>query len=601
MMKKSTTKNLLLILFFLMFCFDYSLFAQGAGLDKYGGSFGDKELRHLLRRTMFGATLEDMKHFKGKSMDVVLDELLDNSFAIDTPRWHLPYSDKFGNPDQFKPGGTYIGTPAERVWTVSGVQDNISYWWAGRMMRQKRSIKDKMLLFYENHLPSNNGKNVQGQGKFFYDRVKKLYDHTLGNYSDLIKEITIDPAMLFYLDNNFNFATTYLNGTNPPKPLPTNENYARELQEIYTVGKGRFANQQYFTEDDVKAASQILTGWCVCNNNDGNVRRILCKDTVNYKVSFTPSLHSKNDKSFSSFYNNKVIKYRSGDNGGKEEINELVEMLLSKRESAENLARKLYRFFVYGQISDDAEINVIQPLAEILLNGINGGRAYDLKPALRILLSSKHFYDKEQIGCMIKNPYDFGIGLIRMLGPTYYSIEEQHPVSKSLQLYSQYIYGYTTVIGWGLGGVPDVAGFPAYYQEPDYHKLWIDAVSLRKRKEMIHYVTPINTYGLLTIGRNLFGFNNDNKPLIVEFATRLQNPRDIDGFIQQNIDYFLVQDLTAEEKEILKKKLNPTTNEYINAWNLHDQNIGDFAWGKLYHRLREFYDVLFSYAEFQLM
>ncbi len=259
----------------------------------------------------------------------------------------------------------------------------------------------------KNFIPSNNEKNNAAQGLYYYNRVKLLRQYSTGNYKELMKKITLDPSMMFYLDLNQSYVYNWYNVVNKLPLIPTNpnENYARELQELYTVGKGRLNNEILFTESDVKAAANVLSGWCVCNNKDLNFKK-LCNDSLSYNVKYNDTLHSSKNKLFSSLYNNKIINAKKGPNGGIEEINELFDMLFNRKESSENLVRKLYRFFVHSYISDEAELNVIQPIAKMCLEGGNGFQPYDLKPILKALLTSDHFYNKEQIGCMIKNPYD---------------------------------------------------------------------------------------------------------------------------------------------------------------------------------------------------
>jgi len=589
-------------------------------IQPYNGPFGKSQLQHLLRRTLFGCTIDDLKYFEGKSMNQVVDEILNTNPTADPPTWSFQYS--YNDSTSFKAGKTWLGTSGQFARTESIIQNNISYWWHYLMMTQDRTIREKMVLFYENFVPSNNGKNLEAQGLYYYNRVKLLREYATGNYKEFMKKITLEPSMMFYLDMNNSFVYNWYSiyAKLPLSPTKPNENYARELQELYTVGKGRNNNEQLFTEEDVKAAANVLSGWCVCNNNDPSYKKFLCKDTLSYQVAYNDTLHSSKDKVFSSFYNNIVISAKKGPNGGIEEINTLIDMLFDRKESSENLVRKLYRFFVYSYISDDAENTVIQPLAKMCSEGGNGYQPYDLKPILKALLTSAHFYDKEQIGCMIKNPYDFVVGMSRMLDVKTYNLNEirLYPDSVFNNLtanqignyiavlahrQSQYIRGLCFGSGMVVSSVPDVAGYPAYYQSPDFHHLWINADYLRRRKEAIHYdFQPPNGWfvGILTMSDSLFEINSNTQPLICSFASRLNNQENIDDFIQQNIDYFLVKDLPNADKEKLKFILNETNSiSWLNAWNSYKSNKNNFV--NVYHKLRLFYESLFSYAEFQLM
>ena len=149
------------------------------------------------------------------------------------------------------------------------------------------------------------------------------------------------------------------------------------------IGKG--PNSKY-TEDDVKTAARVLTGWKV--------------DWTKSVSTFNPNDHDSSDKTFSSFYNNKVIKGQTGANGAKE-VDDLLDMIFGNAECALHLVRKLYRFFVYHSIDASTETNVISPLAQLLLTSI-----FDIKPVLLKLLKSEHFYDVLNLGVILKTPLD---------------------------------------------------------------------------------------------------------------------------------------------------------------------------------------------------
>jgi uncharacterized protein (DUF1800 family) len=610
LLKFLNMKNVILF-FFLIFASNDVLCQSN--LDKYTGQFSDKELRHLLRRTMFGATLEDMKYFKGKSMDEVLDQLLSFQPEPDPPIWHTatnPFT------DALKVGEPWINTSAARMWNVSGLNLNTSYWWTGRMLKQDKNIREKMILFFENHLPSNNGKDVVGYQKFYYERIKLLSEYSVGNYKELINKICTNAAMMTYLDHKANAAYKIQN--NQEIPLRPNENFARELQEIYTVGKGLKNNEQLFLESDVIAASKILTGWHTCNiinkDNDHNITSYInrwCKDGANWTVQFAPAMHSRENKQFSSHYNNALINYEPGANGGQEEINQLIDLLFSRKETSENLARKIYRFFVYSFITDETERDVIQPMAKMLREGVNGGKPYDLKDILKVLLSSEHFYDKENIGVMIKNPADFIIGTFRTLGAKYLADTTRQNGGDLVNygIYGHYPNAYAMMSGTGinLANVPDVAGYPAYYQYPDYHHHWLNAQTLRVRKAHISLqkssTDSINFSGIITIGqKNIINYRPWDKHILFAFVEQLNNQEDVEQFVQQNIDHFLVTDLSDKEKLKLKNILNDIGSPKLwkDAWTDYKTSTNG-GYAAVRQKLYFFYDALFSYAEFQLM
>ncbi|MBK8054805.1 MAG: DUF1800 family protein [Saprospiraceae bacterium] len=588
-------------------------------VPKYNGNFGEYQLKHLLRRTLFGATLDDMNYFKGKSMDVVVDELLNVNTVAQLPVWSFQYDN--GDSITFKAGQPWLGKPGEKNWTESIIQNNVNYWWHHLMITQDRSIREKMVLFYENHLPSNNGKNNEGQGFYYYNRVKLLRDLSLGNYKELVKKITLDPSMMYYLDLNQSYAYNWYD-LRGGKIVPTNpnENFARELQELYTIGKGRNNNDQFFTENDVKAAAKVLSGWNVCNNYDGAIKNFLCNDKVDYKIRYNEKLHAPEDKVFSSFYDNKTIKTKKGPVGGLQEIDEFFDMLFANEESSRNLVRKLYRFFVYAYITDETERDIIVPLSKLLRDGGNGYAPYDVKPVLKALFTSSHFYNKEQIGCMIKNPYDLMVGATRMMGAKIYPLTKVDTVPLSVYLswkvedrpnyvavaahrQAQYVRGLCFGAGMLVSNVPDVAGFPAYYQGPGYHRLWINADFLRERKKLItNRIGPeiSDITGMVRLSNDLSNSGNIQS-MVITMYKMFTNQRDVDDFIRQNIDYFFVNDISAEEKNKLKYILEThwiPTSSWLKTCDEYNSGNSNNA---IHRRLLAFYDALFSYAEFQLM
>ncbi len=160
--------------------------------------------------------------------------------------------------------------------------NSLKGWLIKNMLNQDTSVEEKMLLFWHNLLP------IQTWGVFYaklsYRYFEMLRRNLFGNFKTMIKELTLDPAMLLYLNGTFN-----------NKEAP-DENYGRELQELFCIGKGPNAN---FTEEDVQAAARVLTGWVV-RWEDFEASRTL----PSY---FYSPFHDTTNKQFSAFYGNRVI------------------------------------------------------------------------------------------------------------------------------------------------------------------------------------------------------------------------------------------------------------------------------------------------------
>jgi uncharacterized protein (DUF1800 family) len=241
-------------------------------------------------------------------------------------------------------------------------------WWMGVMINQDRSIREKMMLFWHNHFATET--NVVGNAQFVYSHHLLLRTYALGNFKSLTRAVTIDPAML-----------VYLNGERNTKNAP-DENYSRELQELFCCGKGP---DSLYTEGDVKAAAQVLTGWK--------------NDAATLSSTFVPQRHDATNKQFSSFYNNTIIQGKTGPTAGDEELDALLNMIFATQEVAKYICRRLYRWFVYYDIDDTVEATIITPLANLFRTG-----NYEIKPVLDVLLKSEHFFDALAKGCLIKSP-----------------------------------------------------------------------------------------------------------------------------------------------------------------------------------------------------
>ena len=412
-------------------------------LNEYTGPWTGTQARHLLRRTMFGVKENNVTALQTMSMSDAVDFLLDNIPAAPAPPLNN-YTD-YGVPD-------ITGIPGGQTWvdafTGNGDvnatrQASLKVWWFGLLINQNLSIMEKMIFFWHNHFATQ--VYVVGQAQLSYRHQVLLRSKALGNFKDFVKSVTKDAAMLMYL-----------NGAKNIKNAP-DENYARELQELFTVGKNNPVN---YTEDDVKAAARVLTGWQV---ND-----------ISFESFFQPALHDTTDKQFSSFYGNSVIHGQGGSNGANE-TDELIELLFTKeQEIAHFICEKLYRFFVYYNIDASIDTNIIQPLATLFINN-----NFEIKPVLRALLKSEHFYDVSNSGCYIKTPLDFLVGTFRSFNiniPGTLTTKDRYAIWG-------YPYLFGDTLGLNLGEPPNVAGWQAFYKSPVFYEMWINSSTLPLRME----------------------------------------------------------------------------------------------------------------------
>ena len=301
-----------------------------SGLTPYSAEWNKKLATHLLKRTMFGAKKADIDYFKNKTMSEAVSELINTAIPAPNPPVNN-YSSTNADPD-IAAGATWVNAPsAGASGTISNNRRySLQSWWLGLQINQARSLEEKMVLFWHNHLVTE----YPGlDPRHLYTYNVTLRKNALGNFKTMIKEITLNAAMLVYLNGNKNTSGA------------PNENYGRELQELFTMGKGP---NSLYTESDVQAAAKVLTGFSYNNTT--------------FKYTFTSSKHDSSNKKFSAFYGNTIITGRTGASG-EFELDDLLDMLFRQEELSKFICRKIYRFFVYYQIDDTIEANVITPLA----------------------------------------------------------------------------------------------------------------------------------------------------------------------------------------------------------------------------------------------
>jgi uncharacterized protein (DUF1800 family) len=433
--------------------------------------------------------------------------------------------------------------------------NNLKGWWAGCMINQERNLTEKMLIFWHNNLATQSYE--MQDARYTYRHVALLRKHALGNFRTLVKEVTVDPCMLVFLNGNTNVKGT------------PNENYGRELQELFTIGRSK---DSHYTEDDVKAAARVLTGW---------------RDDENKITSyFDPEKHDTSDKKFSAFYGNTVIKGRSGPEGAKE-TDALIAMLFKNKETAKSLSRKLYRWFIHYNLTEEVETQVITPLSEIIIK-----HDYNMVPVLRALLSSDWFYSDHLHGQMIKSGLDYGVGLVRQYDVAF---------PKATDLAMLYTAWYAVAGGIAqfledIGDPPSVAGWPAYYENPSYHKRWVDSNLLQLRRSISGGFASMD--GLPT---EAWTFRID----FIGYASKFDTVHDTDQFIKDTLDILIPLNISDTQKNKLRKILNNNTDDnayWSTLWTGFGKDQSNTALkDEIRDKLSAFYTLIMDLSEYQMM
>ncbi len=491
-----------------------------AGLTTYSGTFSRTEIIHLLRRTMFGVREADIQTLAGMTASAAIDYLFSNVPAIAPAPPVNNYEATTPDTTGIPAGQTWVNAAYGNGSVNSQRRSSFKSWYMGVVLNQNLSILEKMTFFWANHFSTES--DTISDARYTYRHHALLRANALGNFKTLVKAVTIDPGMLKYLNN-------YLNSRVSP-----DENYARELQELFTVGKN---NPTSYTQNDVTAAAAVLTGWRI--------------NTTTLTGYFDATKHSTGNKQFSAFYNNTLISYQSGANGANE-TDQLIDMIFAKSETAKYLCRRLYRYFVYYDIDAAIELTIIAPLAQTLISN-----SFDVVPVLKELLKSDHFFDANSKGCVIRNPLDYIGGTFRTFGvtlPATFTDEQKYKVWN-------YLRSTGANLALDLADPPNVSGYPAYYQLPEYYEVWINSNTLPRRM--------LFTDMLLGSGFTA-GTGTAIKINVLQFAQQCANVSDPDALVAWCVELLLGLGLSQTKKDSLKAILlsAQTSNYYwTQAWN----------------------------------
>ncbi|MBE0645981.1 MAG: DUF1800 domain-containing protein [Bacteroidetes bacterium] len=337
-----------------------------AGLEPYVPSAAEPwdALRagHLLRRAAFLPTQAELTAALGMEPGALVDALLDVAGEPQPPgSWIAEISPE---PTTGEEEAAYDSQ--NKNW-----MNDLRAWWAGLMTASGMSIVEKMTLFWHGHITGEGG--IVKVPQYMYQQNALFRSHALGNFRDLMKAVNHDPAMLRYLDGEINI------GSNP------NENYGRELMELFTMGEGRY------TEQDIKEAARCLTGWQL-------------DEFTSFDATFSPLFHDTGNKTFMG----RTIVGRSSLDG-RFEGDEVVDVIFEDESVAKFICRKLYLAFVYNNPAA-VDGDVVNAMAAVFRDN-----DYEIKPVLEVLLKSAHFFDEVNIGAMIKSPAVLEIGMARQL------------------------------------------------------------------------------------------------------------------------------------------------------------------------------------------
>lgn len=451
-------------------------------LTPFTGVLGSTRAAHLLRRATFGPTPAQISQFAVLTPNQALILLFDDQVA--NPE--LPINPETGQ-DWLLSGnfGEELGN--------RGLTQQLLLWLIGLACDPTRPIsfstREKMVYFFHTHFTTKQEKVGNSRTLYFQNALFRLFAFDKNqapeiNFKSILKKISVDNAMLRFLDGSQNV-----------KGSP-NENYARELMELYSIGRGLegtfptdLPQGDYlnYTEQDVQAGARVLSG--ISLDED-----YLTIDTETNlpRGKVVTNNHDNTDKQFSERFNNAVISPipalmpngQPTEESVLDEVSQLIEMITAQPESAIFICRTLYRFYVYHEVTEEIQNTVIAEMAATL-----AANNFKLQPVLEELFSSKHFYDTvatgvddDKFGGIIKSPIDLVAGTCRAFNLTFadYLIDYD-----SFYTQTGVFYQRMQRMGQNYYEPFEVAGYTAYHQYPAFNRNWISSNYLANRYDLI--------------------------------------------------------------------------------------------------------------------
>jgi len=336
--------------------------------------WGPKWAGHLYRRAAFGANLQELRDSVQRGLPATLSLLLDGA-------------PNAGERQRFL---TAVGEGIARKNNLYELRT----WWLYTMLHSLHPMQEKMTLFWHNHFATSIAK--VGRTVMMFNQNRLLRECALGKFRPFLLAMSKDPAMLVWLDSNSNVRGT------------PNENYAREVMELFSLGVG------HYTEKDIREAARAFTGW----------------HTDDDQFEFVPKLHDDGAK---------TVLGRTGNWDGQD----IIRIVLDRDDAARFMVRKLYRYFISETANPPDAL--LEPLAASFRNS-----DYDIAAVVKALLSSRHFFSAHAYRQRIKSPLEFTLSSVRAVVGDPKDIKPAALISK-MESMGQQLFAPPNVKGW-VGG-----------------------------------------------------------------------------------------------------------------------------------------------------
>ena len=364
-----------------------------------------EQIGHLMRRAAFGATRDELDELEAKGYDAVVAELLNPSDYSAMPddiirRYHHEQSGMMG-------------------------QVNPAAYWLYKMISTKAPLTEKMALFWHSVFATGYPKITQG--KVLNDQIRMFRRYGMSNFKTLLIELSRDPAMIVWLDNHDNHKGAI------------NENYGRELLELFSLGVGNYS------EDDIKEASRAFTGWTLGNTEymalRGERDSIWPYGRIAWHFQYKPEDHDEGEKTFLG---------QTGNFNGED----IIDIICQQEATARFISRHLYDFFVAEEPSvpawpynDPRDPEAIQALMDAYFDS-----GYEISAMLETLFTSDFFKDDEEIRFIrVKSPAELVASTLRLTGE--FNRPRREILDRAMQMsyMGQQLINPPSVEGWHQG------------------------------------------------------------------------------------------------------------------------------------------------------
>ncbi len=371
---------------------EYFINCNTSSLAQYTTPLDKTRVEHLYRRLGFSASVPTINAAVGQSADALVDTFINeavNAALIPAPEWA----------DWTNANYPQDGDLRRQLRRAQGEEFATAY---GNSLLDN-NLRDRLSFFWSNHFVTEY--DIYNKcNSFLYYYVNCLQRNAIGNFRTFVSEVGLTNAMLRYLDGVFN------------RRQRPNENYARELYELFTLGEGNG-----YTEDDIVETAKALTGY----TDRGEVR---CT-----QITYDPEQFNTDDK---------TIFGQTGNWG----YDDVIDILFTQKEDliANFICMKLYEFFVHPN-SSDASSNAPQIISELATTFVANN--FELAPVLSQLFKSQHFFDETAIGVIIKSPFDLYLNFIKETNFTYNDGLVINAIDASAMI-GQELFDPIDVAGW---------------------------------------------------------------------------------------------------------------------------------------------------------